>query len=247
MRMIPTNSHFKKTLGGTSNDLFFIDGTKLVSNHVFDETSETSQLIRITAIDSAGLTKTKEFFVEITTAEKPDDFFVNVDKETPEGGLVAGAGYYKNEESVTLRTTSNSGFSFSDTSAMSRECLSASNPLKFKADGEKNILTSFTQGYHMAAVDVTLDRHGYAQAVAWSSTVTRSQSRKKELMKSTVAYFHTGASTECLRRWMSPTRWSPNYQWTTHLHWAPLRLRTARFDETGAFVNFFAGGLPLPW
>ena len=97
------------------------------------------------------MTKTKEFFVEITTAEKPDGFLVNVEKEPPEGGLVAGAGFYKNGESVTLRTTSNSGFSFSGHIGDVAGGFSASNPLKFKADGEKNILTSFTQGYHMVS------------------------------------------------------------------------------------------------
>ena len=147
---------------GTSNDLFFIDGTTLVSNHVFNETSDTSQLIRITAIDSAGLTKTKDFFVEITTAEKPDGFLVNVDKEPPEGGLVAGAGYYRDGESVTLKTTSNSGFSFSGHIGDVPGGFTADNPLTLTVDGDKNITTSFTEGYHKVDVNVIPDRHGYA-------------------------------------------------------------------------------------
>ena len=147
---------------GTSNDLFFIDGTKLVSNHVFNETSETSQLIRITAIDSAGLTKTKEFFVEITTAEKPDGFLVNVDKEPPEGGLVAGAGYYKNGESSNPEDYKQLRIFFLRTHRRCRGRFLCVQPPKVQSGRRKKYLNSFTQGYHMVLVDVTPDRHGYA-------------------------------------------------------------------------------------
>ena len=39
---------------------------------------------------------------------------------------------------------------------------SAANPYEFRADADKNIISNFTQGYHLVSVGVTPDRHGYA-------------------------------------------------------------------------------------
>ena len=205
-------------------------------------------MIRITAIDSAGLTKTKEFFVEITTAEKPDGFLVNVEKEPPEGGLVAGAGFYKNGESVTLRTTSNSGFLSPDTSAMSREVSLRPTP-KVQSGRRKEYLNQFhTQGYHMVLVDVTPDRHGYAWGGGMVQHGNEITVQAKELdEKHGCVFSHwsiNGMPQEVDESNPLVLKLTVDH---TLRHFGPLRLRAARFDETGAFRNFFAGGLPLPW
>ena len=51
------------------NDLFFIDEGKLVSNHMFDDSSAASYKINVEVTDSAGLTFQKTF--TITVIEPP--------------------------------------------------------------------------------------------------------------------------------------------------------------------------------
>ena len=147
---------------GTNNELFFIDGDQLVSNHMFDDTAAASYKINVEVTDSADLTFVKTFTITIINAANPGGHLVDVTKIPVDGGLVAGAGYYTDGEAVSLVVKNSPGYTFSGHSGDVAGGFSAENPLEFDADGNKDIITSFTQGYHKVVVGVTPERHGYA-------------------------------------------------------------------------------------
>ena len=91
------------------------------------------------------------------------------------------------------------GFTFSGHSGDVEGGFSAANPLEFRADADKNIITNFTQGYHKVVVDVTPDRHGYAWGGGGIFMALKSLFRPRSWIQSTVVYSRTGASMESNR------------------------------------------------
>ncbi|MBT6462332.1 MAG: SUMF1/EgtB/PvdO family nonheme iron enzyme [Opitutae bacterium] len=153
---------FADGAAGTDNDLFFIDGDQLVSNHMFDDSSAAKYKINVEATDSTGLTYQEVFTITVINVTNPGGFLVDVTKNPPGGGLVAGAGYYNSGEKVTLVVKNSPGYTFSGHTGDVDGGFSADNPLEFNVDTNKAITTLFTEGYQVVTVGVTPERHGYA-------------------------------------------------------------------------------------
>ena len=174
---------------GTRNELFFIDGDQLVSNHMFDDVCCIPQ--NPVKMDSAGLTFQKNFTITVINASNPGGRLIAVTKVPADGGLVAGAGYYDDNEKVNL-VVKNSPITLSGHSGMWRVVLRCQPPSSGQT--RTRIITNFTQGYHKVVVDVT-DRHGYAWGGGIIQHGTEITVRAKGWTRSNVAYLRTGVST----------------------------------------------------
>ena len=129
---------------------------------MFDDSSAVSYKINVEVTDSAGLTYQETFTISVIENTNPGGFLINVTKDPSGGGLVAGAGYYNEGENVNLSVKNSHGFTFSGHTGDVVGGFSAANPYEFSADGDKTIVSHFTEGYHLVSVGVTPDRHGYA-------------------------------------------------------------------------------------
>ena len=144
-----------------SNELFYIEGDQLLSNHVFDDSSSAKYTINVEVTDSSGLTTTENLDISIIDAEKPSGFFVNITRNPPEGGLVTGAGYYQKGEVALLEVKGAQGYQFAGHSGDVPGGFSATNPLELTVETELNITTNFTPGFYKVDVGVYPPQHGY--------------------------------------------------------------------------------------
>ena len=152
-------AHYGK---GNSNELFYIRGDQLLSNHVFGDDALSTYKILVRVTDSAGLTNETELTIKVIKATKPDGYLLQVTKNPPHGGLVTGAGFYKKGETATLDVQGSLGYQFAGHSGDIPGGFSAENPLSLVIESETNVTTNFTPSYHKVTVGVHPPQHGYA-------------------------------------------------------------------------------------
>lgn len=152
---LPTSSEH------SANALFFIKENQLLTNHFFDETSGNQYTISVEVEDSSGNRLSEELSITITNADKPNGHLLEITKVPEDGGLVSGAGYYRNGENATIETIPSPGRHFSGHSGDVPGGISAETSLKFQITSSGTITSTFAQKYHKVLIEVYPELHGF--------------------------------------------------------------------------------------